>query len=418
MAKVAAVTKESNRIYSPLFPFNGDADEREVFADEICRIEVSRLMPSATRLARRVTISENEFTDTATGEVLVINPETTKEADLQRFFGGGEYFLQAYSEKNQIIAGRTVFLGGPPKSEYLKKRKAMFGVEPEEEASPDPVSALVKMNNELQKTNVEAAKSSLEAQLRYAENTMQMFADRTTNTARGSDGMADLLRTQLEQMSRDNREELKRREKEIDDLRDRQREDLKRRDLEYADLRRKFEEDISEYKKRAERELDDMRKRCDRDVAYEVDRSERRIKDLDRELYEKNKRLAELEKETIGLTRDLAAIPEAPSDPSTNPNDPPWLRYLPQALNVVDRVTKARVPDAPAIPQPAQVQQRQAPMPSMQTFNQPPAPRSMPVPQPVPQPPQRTTFENVTSFVTTATTDANNDELTETEETE
>ncbi len=340
----AAKAVNTSRPSSPLFPHSGDPEEKRVYADEITVIDVYRLLPTPHRPARKVLVSENEFTDEETGEVLEIIPATTREADLQRFFGGGEYFLQALDADNNFLTGRTVFLGGPPRNEYLKKRAKKYGLEKddeeEEERAPEP-PAVDPLIEYMRESNAESKE--------YAMNTMKMFMGMQGLNAQKSDGSVDLLRSQLDQSLRDHRNEMDRRQKEIDDMRDRNREDLRRRDQQYDDLRKKTDDEIAEMKRRHNADIDESKKRHERDLQYEYDRAKRREKELEAEIEAMKRKTAELEKETIGLHKDLASIPDAPEQLKSEPA--PWYAALGvQAVKAMADVVQQRNANAAANP--------------------------------------------------------------------
>ena len=340
-------------------------------------------------------------------ETFEFNPFETTEDDIQKFFGGGDFFLEPIGHNHKILSGRLISIDAPRRGAMSNEQAAlarptMQQNAPQEEAQPlfgrrsNPFSPAAQPEESMIKHVVEALESkakAVEEMSSKKEDIVMQFANRAMDTVANNSRqpqvsaadlatpLVDSLRRQLEELHTRHTEEIRRLHRENDEERARMRSDIDRRDRAQDDARRASQETERETRQRYERDLDELRKRYDRQVSEEAERYSRKLKDLENELStvrsrlekelieeraKSQKRIYELEKENLELTRELASIPEpeenngksnAATEQSGGPNlpdDAPW--WAGMIPDVIQAVTGGR-----GIGRPPQQSQQQLP---------------------------------------------------------
>lgn len=360
---------------------------KQIYADDIAKITISRQFPGIGGKSRRVKMSRKEFQLQNGGE-FVINPFETTEDQLEELFGGGEYYIQAYSHDGGLLpCGRTIHLPGEMKP----------GVR--ETYLNDALVASVKslVEDDVSGTNG-AVNPILDRLLTSTENQVKELRQQLDQTRaaqalqpRGADDeVVRGLRSQMDVLVTNHRSEIDRLSKTIEEERAALRRNLdaaqeeynsKRRSLEgelqrerdkrdaemqaerqrhaeelarlrdehrraLEDERKRTEDErlrVVDERKRADTNLEDERRRRLSEVDDTTKRYKSRIDDLERDLsatrLRLEKQITDLMKENIDLRRDLADTPIPEPEPERgpdgrpgkgDPSEPLWYKALNQ----------------------------------------------------------------------------------------
>jgi hypothetical protein len=415
--KPTAEPKEPQREFSPLFPHDPEEGKDAIYADEIKSVRISRQMSGFRGLGgskyKRAKISKDEFfreDEHGNVEEFEFDPFTTTEDDIEDWFGGGEFYLQPISHDNTFLRNaRTIYINAPIKTD---------DDDSDEEEMPPPEPPAPKQNTsevmviqlmqemlrnerELNRQKDAAINDRIATKAEGDTQLMTQFAAIQSLSGQKNDGTLEALRHQLNEQTSQYREDLRRRDREVEELRAANRLEVERRDRQFeeyrkhsmdelAEIRKRMNDDSYELKKRLNQELEDAREKYKRDLQYESERLARKAADLQKELDDKAKRVHELEKETIELERDLASVPKSEPAPAAAEAAPWWAGMASGALREIGKIAGARAP-APPPPQPAmvyqQMPQQMAPPPQQyQPPAQRPAVRMAPPPPPEPPP--------------------------------
>jgi hypothetical protein len=419
--------KDMNQASCPLFPYMGEPGEKKVLASKIAKIMLSFHLPGV-KGPRRVSIPKHYFQrkdEDGNIEDFVLNPYETEESDIEEWFGGGEYYIQAFDLNNNYLVGRNLVFTSPTKIHTKNGRNNMNGRrssvfsrdesdeeeddrEPSYEREESPMAEVLKM----QKQMFEAAQKQTEDRVRsteanaavqanlatkFAESTVQQVLQSRGKDDGSSQAVIDTLRRQIDDLAKEHREEMRRRDRENEEDRTRFRGDLDRRDRENEALRKRSDEETRDLRTRNERETDDIRRRYEKDVdelkkryekenTFEIDRIESKYKTLEKEYNEyrdrTRKEIHELEKEALDLRKDLAEIPEEKEEKESKlPDGTPWwvgpgMQLMQQVLKpggIAQQVaaqspqlTQQQVMQTPPVAPPPAVVQQQAQMQAQQ----------------------------------------------------
>jgi hypothetical protein len=112
------------RLVCPLFPEPVNDKGKLIFADEVKRFQLSRVMRGPRGLLRRPKVPVDEFYNRETDTWFELDPFTTTEDDIEQHFGGGEYWIEAFGHNGQVMpGGRVMTFGGAPKKPWMGRRR-------------------------------------------------------------------------------------------------------------------------------------------------------------------------------------------------------------------------------------------------------------------------------------------------------
>jgi len=295
-----------------------------------------------------------------------------------------------------------------------RQNKAAFGYDPysddeDDDEDEDEEMGVVQQMLKVQQKQAEqmqkaaedrAREARLEAKERESANTniVGKVLDNAMSTRGHESSAVDTLKHQLEELSSRHRSDLQRRDDEVAQMRKDNRDEMTRKDRELEDLRKDhnrevdmlrhkhdkevddLRDELKDLKRRHDTELDEVKRRSAKDADAENDRLKKRLSDSEADLarerreWEKDRR--DLEKEIYELQRDLADVPPEGSVGKLPANAPWGAHVATEALKWFGN-RKAQEAQAAAMAQ----QNRQVPPPQQQQQQPPQQQRQAPPPQ-------------------------------------
>lgn len=329
--------KSSEKSRGPICPLFAECEE-PIYADDIFKIRICRSgLKDAVNKSGKVPLrKEDYYIDGDQKKLFVINPYATTEEDLQEQFGGGEFWIDAMRKPDGRVlpGGHRLIFDGPEKRDGVEVAPEEDEDEEDDKTSssksafPKEMLQLFDRTLTMQTTGSqererllrEASDRQAQMQSTFASTMLQIAKDGKDDKPE-ADAIVRMLQSEVDEIR-------KKAARDEDDLRRQHRTDIERRDREIEDLRReqhaqlsKRDQEVDESRKRASTEEDEIRRRWREDVSdlrskYErelsqarTETTELRIKlqgENDRVKTDLEKRIYELEKDNIKLEKDLA----------------------------------------------------------------------------------------------------------------
>ena len=328
MANDLARNKEESR--GTICPLFAECEE-PLYSDEISKIRICRLgdKNSMNRNGKIPLRKEDYYVDEDPKNIFKINPYTTTEEDLQEQFGEGEFFIDALRKPDGKVmpGGHRLVFQGPDGSDEEEEEEKAKPAQPES-IVPREMLDLFHKTLEMQSASSqqrenlirETSKSQAEMQSTFATTLMKMATD---DKGKGSDynvlirmlqGEVEEIRKKAardeEDLRRQHRVDIEKREREVEDLRRDHREQLAKRDREVDEIRSRASKEDDDARRRWRDDVTDLRTKYEREIAQSrAESGEIRLKlqtELDQTKSRLDQRVYQLEKENIKLEKDLA----------------------------------------------------------------------------------------------------------------
>lgn len=391
-----AVTKKKAATGCPLFP---DA-EPELMPEDIREIRIFKYYHDKRGREVRRMLARNEH-------LFALDPFTHTDQDFIDAYeeSPGKYYLEAVNHGGKPLDGGHIVMVGRGEDddeddEQDVQEPMVMPMQPSVMAAPAPREdgRMFEMMQKMFDDRERNAQAQLEAERNHASRETKLYTEfvgAMMGSKRDPDELVRELRSQLEDLRRKSA-------RDEEETRRTYREDLSRRDKEIDDLRRRASNEEDDLRKRWRDDVADLRSKYERHLSEEMSRRQQ----LEKQVYDLQKENLELQKE-LARANDEPPPPQGP--PGLPPGAPPWMQVMATPVGgklmeagnkLIDRVTGALEPARPPpppqqyAPQPPQFapppyEAPQAPPNGgMQMRYEPPAPTppSMPPPPP-PAPP-------------------------------